>query len=899
MNENVPEDNFDSLGNSKMVMIVTTIIFLLGFTFYLGVSLSYLYKNIKIKRARILVYWFDYIIILVLSVLFTFIYLIYLTTGDGTYYNSDSGQRVKLKDNKLGVACYLMLMILMLLVTNNIILDIIKNIDIIFLIKKALRIDSNNLGYVSQKFKEANVMKIINPKRHFVELGLSGIAYGIIIVIYFIFLTRNSKVIQGIMTFCRIVQLLVVLLIYINAFLVKYYKKLLLENNFASSNLIILKVYNMNSSKIVYFTDFLTYKTIVDFISNIPIVLFYCLERLDRIPLIVSYLSLFLYTIFTGAIYLYVDKSLKYSHVSHLVKKAFLLKQFNFNFGERERARLFEEFEFDYSEEESKIFQELDMTIIQNENQSLDKSKPITMITVKNEDNDDEEIQIEERKSRKSRKSRKIGLNLGDNFAINSQCNYFIVYKLLYMYFLTNNKIFLENQKKMEEEAAPFRMFLGGNKDQNSSLNQLLKNSKHKDILDNIQRISRLSKLAEKKITSSFKMGFNTLFHSIEEKEYREDFRQQYNLSDCSKIEFKIESLFNDILFQLFPFYQITIKDILASLDPSANKKLFIEFLKEEEEGSDKPTFLSSTNGFYTYDSFLFFESYDTRTFTFEQLKKFLTKYNNYLLDVIKNVSYTFLPLIVGVYNIEVLGMHRLIIAYRHPLSFAPYAKYNHWINFVVTEVPEKIKVSANNAEIIDINEIEIKNNIKLPIDEYEELKRILDNDTEFVVNEMDFGTFPIGNLFVGNEISTSGYVNDSSLNDYKDNNAIMPNENKTFTSLLKEHSILENSITNIKKQKKDGGSEIVSLFEKDYFMPNSDNLYTIKIYFTNFLRRTCELNEKEKEEKFKLTSKAYCDYVKNQLLAYLHKNDKLFGTSILNESNITSNRNTVKSDKE
>ena len=63
----------------------------------------------------------------------------------------------------------------------------------------------------------------------------------------------------------------------------------------------------------------------------------------------------------------------------------------------------------------------------------------------------------------------------------------------------------------------------------------------------------------------------------------------------------------------------------------------------------------------------------------------------------------------------------------------------------------------------------------------------------------------------------------------YKDNNVTIPNKNKTFTSLLKDESFLESSLTNIKKQKKEGGSEIVSLFEKDYFMSNSDNLYTIK----------------------------------------------------------------------
>ena len=67
-------------------------------------------------------------------------------------------------------------------------------------------------------------------------------------------------------------------------------------------------------------------------------------------------------------------------------------------------------------------------------------------------------------------------------------------------------------------------------------------------------------------------------------------------------------------------------------------------------------------------------------------------------------------------------------------------------------------------------------------------------------------------------------------------------------------------------------------------------------MYFTNFFRKTCELNQKETNEQFKLKSKDYCDYVQNQILAYLHKSDKLFGSSILSDSNIiSSNRNTVK----
>ena len=872
--------------NSNVTMLVITFPFFFLYLFYFLISLNYVYKNLINKTRKIMINWIDYLLILFFIITFCFIYIIYLSVGNEKYFwlddqtSSTGAKRTFILDNGYGIACYIVLVMLMFFINNILILDVCKCINAMFIIKKVLKIKSENLGEISKLFRDANIMSTIGAKNYFIQMGcvlVVNIAFGFRYIYTFFEEKFSLKALLVVLFVFKIIMLVSIILLYLNAFLVRYYKKKLLESTFHSHNLILLKVYNVNISKIVYITDYLNFKCVIDFIANIPLILFFTIGRLDRFPAALSFFCLLLYAIFSGAMYLYVDGSLKNSHITKLVKKAFFLKKFNFNFGERERAKLFEEFDFDYSEDESRIFQELNMTILEQDKPEEEQPK-IDLVNIK-----------EERESRKTRRTTFKEL-FGDNFEINSCCNYFIIYKLLYQYFYSNRNIYLENQRKMEDEAAPFKMFLGGGKDNmGSSFNLNFRTSTHKDILDNIQRISRISKLAERKISSSFKIGFNTLFLSLEEKEYRDEFKKKYNLADCSTIEFTIESLFNDILFELFPFYQINIKDLLTSIDPSANKKLFQDFLKDNS--GDQAAFLSSSNGFYTYDSFLFFESYDSKSFSFDQLKSFLKHYHDYLLDVIKNVSYTFIPLIIGVYNVEVLGLNRLVILYRHPLSFAPCAKFNHWINFAVTEAPEKIKVSANNTDIIDINEIEIKNNIKLHSDEYEEVKKILQNDLDFIVNKMNFGTYPIGNLFVGNEITnTNSFINESS-----DNNNIT-NENKTFNSILKDTFLFDTSMGGVKKQKKDGGSEIISLFEKEYYMANNDNVFTIKIYFTNFFRKTCELNEKEPNEKLKLKSKDYCDYVQNLLLGYLHKNDKLFGSSILSDSNIiSSNRNTVK----
>ena len=53
------------------------------------------------------------------------------------------------------------------------------------------------------------------------------------------------------------------------------------------------------------------------------------------------------------------------------------------------------------------------------------------------------------------------------------------------------------------------------------------------------------------------------------------------------------------------------------------------------------------------------------------------------LIETIKNINYTFILLILGVFNIEICGENKIIILYRNPLYFSNFNLFNHWIIFI------------------------------------------------------------------------------------------------------------------------------------------------------------------------------------------------------------------------
>ena len=247
-------------------------------------------------------------------------------------------------------------------------------------------------------------------------------------------------------------------------------------------------------------------------------------------------------------------------------------------------------------------------------------------------------------------------------------------------------------------------------------------------------------------------------------------------------------------------------------------------------------------------------------------MKQFILNYNTYLMKIIKNMEYTFIPLIIGIFEIRVLNKTKIVILYRNPLLYSQFNKFKRWISFFITETPEKIFDSFNEG-LLSLKEIEINDNIFLNQFDYNELVKNLNRDMDFIKNSSS-NIFPIINIFIGEEENDNNeIIIENFENDFKD---------KSFSQILNNEVSI--STINIKK-KTENNSEIFSLFEKEYKCSNQENSYSIKIFFTNFFRNNCYLNEIEKKINNSFPVDAYIDYINDQIFKnYIKKQDSVIG---------------------
>ena len=364
------------------------------------------------------------------------------------------------------------------------------------------------------------------------------------------------------------------------------------------------------------------------------------------------------------------------------------------------------------------------------------------------------------------------------------------------------------------------------------------------------------------------------------------------------------------------------INNIIKSLNPTMNIKIFNKFVKRNNNIlrsftiTNRKKFLSiksvksiksnisndkndenddiftnkqenkkeiEKNLYYTYDLYLMYEIYDKKDFvSLEQLNKIISEYNKYLLSAVKNMNYTFLPLILGIFSLEIYDSNKIIIVYRNPLYFSNSSHFNHWINFYITEEPEKIRVSSLFNDVIDVNEIEIRRYLELNEIDYDEVKKILENDYSFLKKIKNI--YPIIHLFIGDENNDDEvgqndeggepknstkknqnvYMENSILGDLSVNNDIgifdVLNRNLSISNVRNDDEY--NEIKNIINEN--------SLFDKEYYNMSGNIIRTIKIYFTNLFRRDCDLNQGSGNFLFKINSESYCDYLQGQLIRYL-----------------------------
>ena len=200
----------------------------------------------------------------------------------------------------------------------------------------------------------------------------------------------------------------------------------------------------------------------------------------------------------------------------------------------------------------------------------------------------------------------------------NTVSELYVLYKLLMLFFEKNQNVYSKVQNEINEEGTPFKQFYTH---QNLMKNKRKKarqtfggkdvSSKKEKFISNIDRMSRISKLNSTNLNSSMTFTEKQIFFSLEEKELKEDFKAKYN-SD-KDIVFKIESLTANSLFELFPFYQMSIEDIKRSLYPSDNKKIHELLINQKNKNinNNNIEIESENNLFYTFNSLLMMELYD------------------------------------------------------------------------------------------------------------------------------------------------------------------------------------------------------------------------------------------------------------------------------------------------
>ena len=834
--------------------------FFIIFFVYFAFSVKYIMSTLCYQAKKFMTYWIDFIL------LFTVI-LIYSLTESINYntLNNDYQKEVNL-----------LLLVIAVISSSHFIVNVINAVCLLYQMHSLKKVDLKSV--ITEEFilitNRIDPTKLYNNCTHFT---IYIISFSISLCVHtffgyssekdnllFKYSDKNNYYIIGLIVFEFIVIKI----------LSSRYNHFVSENYFCSS-MINEKIFNKTKKKLFVMTEHLLYKAIFDVIPNIPFLfVFISPETKNSYFLPLKYFMFYLSMIFFGSLILTIDSKNNVA-IPRGMFYLYFLPCFKYQFNTKQN--------------DEGIFKPIKVNLnsLQN-NLTLDESNMLfsvkdqvsntnTNTNTNNQNNPNVSVSSNAISNSSSSKDELIRLRrdtIKDIFKNEKEylpCNFYVVFKIMYLFYKSNEKVFSNVEKSVEDEGIPFRKNF-----QPINLNATTSNTNRKsfftfssdNIKDNLNRINRISITNKEKLLSTKKFSLEQLMNSINDKVIKEDFikyiiegdskkksRQKVNsikqkniylnnLPSYNQTEFKIESLFNDVLFELFPYYQISINDVLTSLDVNNNKGLFKVFF--EKKINDR-----KFNEYYTKDSFLSFEIYDSDFLPFKKIKEFVYGYRNYLMETITNFSYSFLPLIIGIFNITYLNYNKVIIIYRNPLSFAPLVSFHCWINFCFTENSDNnnFSTSTKNNDVVDINEIEVKNNIKLEEEEYQETLSILKSDMKFL-KKMGYELNCKLHLFIVNDVNknessimtnnkSTGNVLNNIIEDSKNEN----NDDK-FINLLRDTNLFkDNMVSNLKKAKKYYGSDVVSLLEKLYFNTVVDNKYMFKIYFSELFRKKIKVN--------------------------------------------------------
>ena len=879
--------NFDDYDeNTFFLIIVISIVLIILFLVYLSFIITYIIKNYHTKQ--LCVFWFDYCLLIFTGIIFIIIYAINLI-----YNRKRINNPIDLSNNFFSIAIILSLTTMCVTIIGSLFFDSIAAFKLSKKMNDLRKITETEFYEVPQKFKDIKIINILKMKNNFIYYTIFTIINIIYIVLcYLAYRDTNIDRFNGYLNLysyftylLRFYHLIILILLIISIILMNNSKNTLLKKYYYNPNRIAQKIYDIHFGQIVYFTDVLSVKLVSNLIMSIPSLFFLSLERFNTFSLIFSEIAIFIFIFIGGSENLILDKDIVSLKLNEKIKFLFCLRKLDFHFGEKDHRANFDDLMRNYSEDDLNILNDL----------SLNGLNDLESIFINFNDVGTESSILGLNKTHTVNTALSMSTFHEPEKRIidfKTISEFYLVQKLMMIYFDTNKKVYESAIDSLDENFTEFKKYGNERKSKRKTLN-----ATRDSLILNIDKISRLSIKDIEKIKPSIKISQSEVFTSIEEKELFEKLKNKLNIKN-EKYMYKIESICSSELFELFPFFQMKISNISKSLNPARNIKIFNKFINRNNiqnrlqivnkdnrlsvtsykgliDSSDNSSINENKkeldkNLYYTHDLYLMYEIYDKSDFiNLNELEGLIHEYNTYLISVVKNMNYSFLPIILGIFSLEIYDSHKIIILYRNPLFFTNFYKFNHWINFYITEEPEKIKVSSLFNDVIDVNEIEIKNILELNEDDYEEVKNNLKNDYSFLkkINNI----YPIIHLFIGDENNNGIDINmivKRNKNLFFEKSILgelsTSNEYGFYDALENNFSMLNNNI--------DDNNEVNenSLFDKEYFCIDDNSIRTIKIYFTNLFRRNCELNAIQGN---KVNSELYCQYLQDQLMNYLIKN--------------------------
>ena len=902
----------------KVLIIIIDVIYF----FYCLLTLIYVLIHQLIENKKhFIIFWFDFLIILISY----FIYIIFITID--IYKNEISN----FKNN-----------IISIIFISYFFINFIVCIKIIIKIFKFYRIDIKNdeTKNVIKKINNLNIIGIYNKIYHFI----------IIMIFFFLILFIILKKLISNETKIIIIKITSTIQIILCLIFEKIYKSFLLSIKKYSNNITNEKIYNLNKTKLSIISEHFLYKNFFDLFLIFPLLKFINnFNKENSFDFYILSIFIYLYILLFGSFLIIIDKN-NNSEIPISTRIFYFFYYFyNLNFVNKNPNSQINIFKNDinlnnvnefiyndyYEENENNIenFEEIlkfyNSELESNSNSDFDALDSDDYLNVSSYNSHSFESSkhffneyIKQKILLEKEKTKYYELN---DFI---PSNFFIIFKLLKLFFSDNFSIYNQIDEALETEAIPFRNSIN-NKIGPST--QLLNNLDNKKLVfDRINRISRISLLNKEILKTNLNFNFNEIFN-IYDNIYKEEFikyvinnpKNKVKSFNINNLTFKIECLFGEKLFEIFPFFEISVKDLLFSLELNNNSyETFKNFFDLKYKNNQ-------FNSFYTNDSFLSFEIYDINNISMAQIKEIIEKYQIYLIEKFSKFKPTFLPLIIGLFNINYKiskkkEFNKIILLYRNPLCFTKFINYYYWIKFEMIDKYEKIEKSKTD-DIIELNEI-IKKDLFINVDDYELLHDILKSDFKFI-KELGFNLGFKLNLFVIHDINNNKIIsvknslessenfmmevvgsiknNNNNNNNNKDNNnnneslsseidtknKEINDENIKINNLLRISDLFVDTITqNIINKKKFFGSDVISVLEKMFFNMD-ENRYIFKIFFSEILNKNNN-NENNNEinneifnsftniipnnnsinEEFEENNKKYCEEIEKRLNKLINK---------------------------